>query len=168
MTSPENVLLYLSPEHDAQVREIFGQLAAMGFPEQKQTPHISITFAPKLKPQVVQRAAELLPEVIPATLERRGVVVFGRKRKQTVAWLLEGSTRLEEVAREISALNPDGRGARWIPHLTMGLRLPREIVPAYVEALGQVTSSHFYQIHAQRAGYWQPAQQQLHTLADNS
>src|SRR5699024_8609688 len=81
-----------------------------------------------------QSAAELLPQVIPASFQRVGSVVFGTKRKQTVAWLLETTDELEIAARQISALNPEGRGPRWIPHLTVGLRLPREIVPEYLDS----------------------------------
>lgn len=94
-----------------------------------------------------------------------GNVVFGTKRKQTVAWLLETSDELEIAAREISALNPDGRGPRWIPHLTMGLRLPREIVPEYIRALDELTSSNLKDFTAVRAALWRPQLQDLTVLA---
>lgn len=165
MASPDNILLHLDPAHEQQVRAIFDELEARGFPRQNQTPHITITFAPHMINPVIERAAELLPGLVPATFRRVGTVVFGTKRKQTVAWLLETSDELEIAAREISAANPEGRGPRWTPHLTMGLRLPREIVPAYLEALDEVTSSHFKEIHAYRAALWRPKSQKLTVLA---
>ena len=156
MTSPDNILLYLHEDDEAQVREIFARLAARGFPVQRQTPHITITFAPQMEETVVQRAGELLPEVVPATFARRGAMVFGTKSKRTVAWLLETTDELEEAARQISAVNPVGRGNRWAPHLTMGLRLPKDIVPDYLRALDEETSTHFKQLRATSAALWQP------------
>lgn len=114
---------------------------------------------------VVQGADELLPPVIPASFRRVGSVVFGTKRKQTVAWLLETTDELEIAAREISALNPDGRGPRWIPHLTVGLRLPRGIVPEYMRALDELTSAHLKEFTAVRAALWRPRGHGLTVLA---
>ncbi|SJM44912.1 hypothetical protein FM102_01095 [Corynebacterium glutamicum] len=161
VASPENILLYLPEKEEQQVREVFASLEEQGFPIQKQKPHITITFSPSMPKDVVQRASELLPPVMPARFARVGTVVFGTKRKQTVAWLLETSEELEEAARNISALNPNGRGQRWVPHLTMGLRLPREIVPNYIRALDEVTSPHFKEITATTAAYWRPKIQHL-------
>lgn len=165
MTSPDNILLHLPEEEEQRVREVFAQLEERGFPVQRQTPHITVTFSPAMADDVVQRAAELLPPVIPARFRRVGTVVFGTKRKQTVAWLLETTDALEIAAREISALNPEGRGPRWTPHLTMGLRLPREVVPDYIRALDEFSSPHFKEFTAVRAALWQPRAQQLTVLA---
>ena len=132
MVSPDNILMYLAPEQEHQIRELFAELEAHGFPSQAQTPHITVTFAPQMHDDVVKRAAEILPPLIPAEFQRVGTVIFGRKSKQTVAWLLETDDELECAARELSRLNPDGRGDRWIPHITMGLRIPRSIVPEYI------------------------------------
>ncbi len=166
MTSPDNILLYLSADQEQQIREIFTQLEGLGFPAQQQRPHITITFSRNMPVEVVEHAAQLLPQVVPARFQRVGTVVFGRKRKQTLAWLLETSDELEIVARHISALNPDGRGPRWIPHLTMGLRLPREIVPDYFRALDEVTSSHLKELMAVRAALWRPGTREFTVLAD--
>lgn len=166
MTSPDNILLHLQGDEEQQVRETFARLEERGFPTQGQTPHITVTFAPIMATDVVQRAAELLPAVIPARFKRVGTVVFGTKRKQTVAWLLETSDELETAARDISALNPEGRGPRWTPHLTVGLRLPREIVPDYIRALDEVVSPHLKELTAVRAGLWRPRHQELTVLAE--
>ena len=165
MASPDNILLHLPEREEQQVRDIFAQLAERGFPVQNQTPHITVTFSSMMGDGVVKRAAELIPPVIPARFHRVGTVVFGTKRKQTVAWLLETDESLEAAARELSALNPDGRGQRWIPHLTVGLRLPREIVPDYIQALGELTSPHFKEFTAVRAAVWKPRIQELTVLA---
>ncbi|ANE03646.1 2'-5' RNA ligase family protein [Corynebacterium crudilactis] len=167
MASPENILLYLDPAEEKYIREIFDRLEERGFPRQNQTPHITITFSPMMPADVVQRAATLLPSEIPARFARVGTVVFGTKRKQTVAWLLEASEELEAAARELSGLNPDGRGRRWTPHLTMGLRLPKEIVPEYLYALNEVTSTHFKEITAVTAAYWKPQTQELRVFSDS-
>lgn len=163
--SPDNILLHLSESDEQQIHEVFARLEERGFPAQNQTPHITITFSPVMEDSVVQRAAQLLPAVIPARFARVGTIIFGIKRKQTVVWLLEASDALEEVAREISALNPQGRGPRWTPHLTMGLRLPREIVPEYIRALDEVTPAHLRQLTSIRAALWKPRAQELTVLA---
>lgn len=154
--SPENILLRLPKEEEEAVRAIYAALAERGFPQQHQRPHVSITFAPTMDTRVVGEAAELLPRLLPQALRRAGVVIFGTKSKQTVTWLLEAPEELERAARRLSAMNPDGRGERWVPHLTMGLRLPKAIVPDYVAALGEVTSPHFTEITAERAVFYQP------------
>lgn len=165
MASPENILLYLAPEQEHKVQEIFARLAERGFPAQHQTPHITLTFAPDMPHNVVQHAAEVLPPLIPAAFRRVGNVVFGTKRKQTVAWLLETSEELEAAARQLSSMNPAGRGARWIPHLTVGLRLPRLIVPDYIQALDEVTGRTLLEMQAVRAAYWRPQAEELTVLA---
>lgn len=165
MASPDNILLYLPEEQEQEVRSIFAALAERGFPLQHQTPHITVTFSPMMDMRVVAKAAELLPPVIPAQFRRVGTVVFGTKRKQTVAWLLETTDELEEVARTLSGMNPDGRGLRWTPHLTMGLRLPRDIVPEYIRALDEVTSPHFKELTAECAAFWRPLTKEMTILA---
>lgn len=167
MVSPENILLHLADEQEALIRELFAQLSGMGFPAQQQTPHITVSFAPRLEPRVVEKAAELLPPLIPASFQRVGTVVFGTKRKQSVAWLLETCDEMEIAARAISESNPAGRGPRWIPHLTMGLRLPRKVVPDYVRALDSITPTDFKTLTAVRAGYWRPRLQQVTVLGGN-
>lgn len=94
-TSPDNILLRLPEAQEQQIREVFVALEARGFPAQQQTPHITITFSPAMAEEAVHCAARLLPSLIPARLERVGTVIFGTKRKQTVAWLLETSAELE-------------------------------------------------------------------------
>ncbi len=151
----------LAADQERQVREIFAELGRRGFPVQNQTPHITLTLAPEMRGDVVKRAAEILPPLMPAEFRRMGTVVFGTKGKQTVAWLLETSEELERAARELSRLNPDGRGDRWIPHLTMGLRIPRATVPDYIRALDEATSPHFKTLRAEQVGYWSPKAQEF-------
>ncbi|MHA7224659.1 2'-5' RNA ligase family protein [Glutamicibacter soli] len=164
--SPENILLRLPEAEEQSIRDVFARLEQLGFPRQQQTPHITVTFAPAMEPQVVACAAELLPAVIPSTLVRVGTVVFGTKRKQTVAWLLEASDELEIAARSISAVNPAGRGPRWTPHLTMGLRLPRDIVPDYLRAMDELVSPPLKEFTAIRAEYFRPQSQESVLLAE--
>lgn len=154
--SPENILLRLPDAEEQAVRDIYADLAARGFPQQHQRPHISVTFAPTMHRRAIARATDLLPPLLPVALRRSGVAIFGTKSKQTVAWLLEAPEALERAARAVSVANPDGRGERWIPHLTMGLRLPKAVVPDYIAALQEVTSPHFKEITAQRAAFYQP------------
>ena len=163
MASPDNILLHLPEQEEQQVREVFARLEERGFPPQQQTPHITITFAPHMPEEPVALATELLPSLIPARFERVGTVVFGTKRKQTVAWLLETTDDLEVAARQISERNLDGRGPRWTPHLTMGLRLPRDIVPDYIRALDELAQ--MAEFTAARAALWRPRVRQLTVLA---
>lgn len=165
MASPENLLIHLAKDDEQRVRELFDALEQRGFPRQSQTPHVTITFAPQIPQHIVDRAADLLPPVIPAPFERRGLVVFGTKSKQTVAWLLETTEELERAARELNALNPDGRGERWLPHLTVGLRLPRAMVGDYCQALDELASPHFKTMTGLRAGLWRPTEQHYTPLA---
>lgn len=169
-SSPENILLYLPPAQEEAIREVFAELADAGLPQQFQRPHITVTFAKAMDPAVVELAARLLPPLLPATFARVGTVVFGTKSKQTIAWLLEADPALEEAARAISAANPEGRGARWTPHLTMGLRIPRQQVPDYIAALDDAARARRISPSAGRpaldeftadvAGYWRPKTQE--------
>ncbi|MFC0581973.1 2'-5' RNA ligase family protein [Micrococcoides hystricis] len=165
MVSPQNILLYLSAEQEQQVREIFDALASRGFPRQNQTPHITITFSHNMAPAAVESAAQVLPGVIPADFQRVGTAIFSTRRKQTVAWLLETGQLMRQAAWQISALNPDDHRSDWIPHLTMGLRIPRAMVPDYIAALDEVTPRHFKALLADRAGFWKPATRQYRALA---
>jgi len=155
--SPENILLRLTKQHEEEIRSVYAALAQRGFPQQRQRPHVSITFAPSMDRRVVGEAAEILPRLMPATLKRVGTVVFGTKSKQTVAWLLEAPDALEDAARTLSQMNPEGRGHRWIPHVTMGLRISKAMVPGYIGALAEVTSPHFNEVVADRAAFYQPS-----------
>lgn len=166
MSSPDNILLHLAQEDEDTVREVFAELHRRGFPEQRQRPHVTVTFSPAMHPDATQLAGQLLPEVVPATLTRVGTVIFGIKRKQTVAWLLDAPDDLSAAARDISAANPDGRGHTWTPHLTVGLRLPREIIPDYLRALDELTPRSFRELRAVRAGLWQPRREIYASLAD--
>lgn len=159
--SPENLLLYLRPEDEDKVRGVFAALEEEGFPVQHQRPHITVTFAPMMDPGVVKLARELLPPLMPAAFHRVGTVVFGRKSKQTVAWLLETTDELEIAARQISAANPEGRGPRWTPHLTMGLRLSRALVPDYMRALDEIAGPEHKEFTAEHAAWWRPKTQCL-------
>src|SRR5690625_5762702 len=95
MASPDNILLHLPDKEEHQFRDLFAQLADRGFPVQNQTPHITLTFSPEMQEHVTQRAAELLPAVIPAQFRRVGTVVFGAQRKQAAAWPLGTDDALE-------------------------------------------------------------------------
>lgn len=108
--SPDNILLYLPKKQEDQVRDIFAGLAERGFPIQQQRPHITVTFSPHMQSEVVDLAAELLPAVIPADFRRVGNVIFGTKRKQTVAWLLETTDELEIAARKSVPPTQTGEG----------------------------------------------------------
>ncbi|ACP33661.1 2'-5' RNA ligase [Corynebacterium aurimucosum] len=164
--SPENLLLYLTPEDEDTIREVYAALAQRGFPVQHQRPHITVTFAPALETAVVDEARTLLPTLLPALFHRVGTVVFGRKSKQTVAWLLEATDELEIAARQISAANPEGRGPRWTPHLTMGLRLPRALVPDYMRALDEIAGPEHKEFTAELAAWWRPKTQRLEVFGD--
>ncbi len=154
--SPENLLLYLPKQQEQEIRDLLTRIHHRGLPEQHQRPHITLTFAQHMHPHVLNRAQELLPPLLPATFQRRGAVVFGTKRKQTIAWLLETTDELEAAARELNALNPEGRGNRWTPHLTLGLRLQREDVPEFLRALDEETSPHLRELTAEYAAHWVP------------
>ncbi|PFG27304.1 2'-5' RNA ligase family protein [Corynebacterium renale] len=154
MVSPDNILLRLVPEQEDYVREVFAELAERGFPPQQQTPHITMTFATVMPESVVRLAQELLPPLLPLTVRRSGVAIFGTKSKQTVSWLLDAPPALHAAARELAAANPDTHVTDWIPHITVGLRLPRAMVGEYVAALDEVTSGHFRDLHVARAVVW--------------
>ena len=153
--------MYLTPEDENTIREVYAALAQRGFPVQHQRPHITVTFAPALETAVVDKARTLLPPLLPALFHRVGTVVFGRKSKQTVAWLLETTDELEIAARQLSAANPEGRGPRWTPHLTMGLRLPRALVPDYMRALDEISTFEHKEFMAAQAAWWRPKTQRL-------
>lgn len=137
------------------MRSIFHALAQRGFPPQSQSPHITVTFARALDEGVVKQSREL-DRHLPAHFLRAGVVVFGTRAKQTVAWALEADPALEEAAARVDAHNPEGRAGRWIPHLTMGLRIPRQVVGSYIDALNELTMGRDRTLVAQRLVYRRP------------
>ena len=165
MTSPDNLLIRLPQDQEDYVRELFAMLEAEGLPKQNQRPHITLTYAPEMDPKVIERAREVLPGLFPAQFRRVVTVVFGTKSKQTIAWLLDTSAELGAAARCLCEANEDGRGQGWIPHLTVGLRIPRKQVPAYMEALDRLTSGHFRPITGEVAGLWQPRFQKWTPIA---
>lgn len=167
MGSPDNILLRLFPEDEARVREVYAELAARGFPPQQQTPHITVTFAPVMPAAPVDAARTHLAGLLPADFSRVGTVIFGIKSKRTVAWLLETTEELESAARAVSAANQEGRGDRWIPHLTMGLRIPRSLEADYTAALDDIARGDLAlrNFRAQRAVLWSPRTQTETALA---
>ena len=47
----------------------------------------------------------------------------------------------------------------------MGLRLPRKDIPGYLQAMDELTSSHFKELTAVEAAYWRPRTQEKRLLA---
>lgn len=54
--------------------------------------------------------------------------------------------------RTLDPVSPE----RWAPHLTMGLRLPKAVVPDYIAALAEVTSPHLTELTVASAAFYQP------------
>ena len=77
------------------------ELAARGFPPQRQTPHITVTFSPNMAPHVVERAREILREEwdrrVQLAQEHRDDDDSGAVRRAFVALNAEGVLAVEAL-----------------------------------------------------------------------
>jgi hypothetical protein len=97
------------------------------------TPHVTVLAAPALPADA--RAADLLGPLLPVRARATGLLLLGGVRV-TVARAVDVD---DAVVRAVLALRqgvPDLQHRGWLPHVTLGRRVPRGSVGAAADALG--------------------------------
>ncbi|UQU65747.1 2'-5' RNA ligase family protein [Couchioplanes caeruleus] len=133
------VELLLDAPLSSRVREVWHDLAAAGLrslaSHQHPTnrPHVTLAAADALSPGVVPALAAL-----PLDVELADVVFLGR----TVAWRVRPSAALLSMQRSVwEALdgrerNPLHEPGRWVPHVSLALRVKPELQARYPRSVG--------------------------------
>ena len=125
----------------AAVRRSWQALRDAGLPSMldhagaSNTPHVTVIAVPKISSSDESLAAELLHPLLPATARLSGLAVFGAARVTLV--------RVVDVPDEVASAVLRLRGATqghphpgWLPHATLGRRIPRERLQEAVDAVG--------------------------------
>jgi hypothetical protein len=99
------------------------------------TPHVTVLALPTIDADQERRAVQLLAPFLPVIVRPSGVAVLGGE-KVTVARQLDVPP---ELFRAVLTLRDETEGERhpgWLPHLTLGRRIPRTDVQRAVDAVG--------------------------------
>jgi hypothetical protein len=99
------------------------------------TPHVTVLALPAIDGELEHRAVALLRAVLPTVVRPSGIAVLGGE-KVTVARLLDVPLALTHA---VLALREDVDAERhpgWLPHLTLGRRIPRLDVQRALDAVG--------------------------------
>jgi hypothetical protein len=126
---------------DEAVRRDWQALHDAGLPSQldhiggTNTPHVTVLALPAIDTYLETRAAGLLGAVLPVDVRVSGLALLGGERV-TLARLLDVPPRL---TRAVLALRDEASGERhpgWLPHVTLGRRIPRADVQRALGLLG--------------------------------
>jgi hypothetical protein len=97
------------------------------------TPHVTVVAAPRLPPD--DRAATLLGPLLPVRVRATGVLLLGGARL-TVARAVDVDDAVMAGVLELRRGVPDLQHRGWLPHVTLGRRLPRSAAADALEAIG--------------------------------
>ncbi len=101
------------------------------------TAHVSVIEVPGISAADEALAVELLMPLLPCEVRLSGLVVLGGARV-TLAFLVEAPDALARAVLQLkgATANP-GHHAHggWLPHLTLGRRIPRERLAAALQAV---------------------------------
>lgn len=98
------------------------------------TPHLTLVAAPVLRPEDEQRAVDLIGTLLPLEVQVAGIALLGGDR----VTLVRVVDVHDEVDRAVLALRekvPDRQHVGWLPHVTLGRRIPRTEVAAALAVL---------------------------------
>ncbi len=96
------------------------------------TPHVTVLAAPGLPSDDL--AAQLVGSLLPLRVRTSGVVLLGGPRV-TVAYVLDVDDRLTTAVLELRRGMPDLPHHGWLPHVTLGRRIPRASAAVALDAL---------------------------------
>lgn len=97
------------------------------------TPHLTVLAAPALPPD--DRAAELLGALLPVRVRTTGVLLLGGE-KVTIARAVDVDDAVVAAVLELRRGVPDLAHPGWLPHVTLGRRVPRAGAARALEAVG--------------------------------
>lgn len=96
-------------------------------------PHVTVLAAPHLPS--CDLAVHVLGPLLPARAQSTGVLLFGGQRL-TVARALDVDDSLIAAVLELRRGVPNLQHRGWLPHVTLGRRIPRAMAAAALDALG--------------------------------
>jgi hypothetical protein len=126
---------------DDAVRRDWQVLRDLGLPSQldhtggSNSPHVTLVALPAIDDDLERRAADRLELVLPVEVRVSGLAVLGGA-KVALARLLDVPEPLTRAVLDLRAGLPDERHPGWLPHLTLGRRVPRAEVQRALDALG--------------------------------
>lgn len=126
---------------DDAVRRDWQALHDAGLPSQldhtggTNTPHVTVLALPTLDATTEARAADLVRRLLPVTVRVSGLAFLGGD-KVTVARLLDVPPVLVRAVLDLQAGADGERHAGWLPHLTLGRRIPRAEAHRVIDLLG--------------------------------
>lgn len=98
-------------------------------------PHLTLVTAPVLGPDDDARAVDLLAPLLPIEVRVAGVALLGGSRV-TVARLVDVPDHVHRAVLDLRREVADTQHPGWLPHVTLGRRIPRADVPAALAVLG--------------------------------
>jgi len=126
---------------DTAVRRDWQALRDAGLPSQldhtggTNTPHVTVLALPVLDAATESSAVDLVGALLPVTVRVSGLAFLGGD-KVTVARLLDVPPALMTAVLELRDRADGERHAGWLPHVTLGRRIPRVEAPRVVDVLG--------------------------------
>ena len=132
--------LTLSPDSEAAVRRDWQVLRDLGLPSQldhtggTNTPHVTVVALPSISSSLEAATADAIGPLLPLTVRVSGLALLGG-RKVTLARLLDVPPALSQAVLSLHAASDD-RHLGWLPHVTLGRRIPRDSVGVAIDALG--------------------------------
>ncbi len=98
-------------------------------------PHLTLVAAPALDPADDARALEALAPLLPAEVRVAGIALLGGSRV-TVARLVDVPDELARAVIDLRRGTADVQHPGWLPHITLGRRIPRSGVAGALAVLG--------------------------------
>ena len=150
---------------DAAVRRDWQALRDAGLPSQldhtgtTNSPHVTVLALPVIDASVEARAVELIGGLLPVTVHVSGLAFLGGE-KVTVARLLDVPP---PVVRAVLDLRDQAGGERhpgWLPHVTLGRRIPRTEAQRVVDVLGYDDVA----LTLTTLRHWDPERREVHPI----
>lgn len=123
------------------------------------TPHLTVLALPAIDEALERRAVALLGAVLPVTVRPSGVAVLGGEQV-TLARLLDVPPALTHAVLALRDRAPAERHPGWLPHLTLGRRIPRGEVPKALDAVGYADA----EVRLVGLRRWDPERQEVRPL----
>ncbi|HEX3222541.1 MAG TPA: 2'-5' RNA ligase family protein [Nocardioides sp.] len=126
---------------DETVRRDWQALSDAGLPSMLDhtgagnTPHVTLVAHPAIHPGLEARACALVGPLLPLPVRASGPALLGGE-KVTVARLLDVPAELTRAVVDLRRGAPEERQPGWLPHVTLGRRVPRAEAQRAVDAVG--------------------------------
>jgi 2'-5' RNA ligase len=139
--------LLLDPASEALVVEQWWLLAAAGLASQalhrgaSNRPHVTLCSVAAVPEAAEEALVRLCGDRLPLDVSLAGLAVLGSGHRVTLAWLVAVSRPLLDLHRDAAGLlgdeGPHTAPGRWLPHVTLALRMPTEQVVSALGVLGR-------------------------------